>query len=117
MLDRLGSRKNAELVLGDLSWDARHIGRLPGKRVLVGAEEVDEHEFLFGRQLGADSHHLGGVGIVDYDRLGLLGRDESQRLARLARVRTALGSGSAKLAELHRIHGVVARLKCSRLLA
>ena len=48
LLDGLGSRQNAELVLGDLPWDARHVGRLPGKSVLVGAEEVDEREFLFG---------------------------------------------------------------------
>ena len=48
LLDGLGSQQNAELVLGDLPWDARHVGRLPGKSVLVGAEEVDERVFLFG---------------------------------------------------------------------
>ena len=49
MLDGLGSRQNAEVVLGDLPWDARHVGRLLGQSVLVGAEEVDERGFLFGR--------------------------------------------------------------------
>ena len=73
LLDGLGSRQNAELVLGDLPWDARHIGRFPGKSVLVGAEEVDERVFLFGRQLGADPHHLGWIGVVDHDCLGLVG--------------------------------------------
>ena len=73
LLDGLGSRQNTELVLGDLPWDARHIRRLPGKSVLVGAEEVDEGVFLFGRQLGADPHSLGWVGIINHDRLGLVG--------------------------------------------
>ena len=72
LLDGLGSRQNAELVLGDLPRDARHVGRLPGKSVLVGAEEVDERVFLFSRQLGADPHCLGWVGVVDRDRLGLV---------------------------------------------
>ena len=73
LLDGLGSQQNAELVLGDLPWDARHVGRLPGKSVLVGAEKVDERVFLFGRQLGADPHRLGWIGVVDHDRLGLVG--------------------------------------------
>ena len=60
-------------MLGDLSWDARHIGRLPGKSVLVGAEEVDERVLLFGRQLGANLHRLGWVGVVDRDCLDLIG--------------------------------------------
>ena len=68
----LDPSKNAELVLGDLPWDAQHIGRFLGKSVLVGAEEVDERVFLFGRQLGADPHLLGWVGIVDRDQLGLV---------------------------------------------
>ena len=42
-------------------------------KVFVGAEEVDEREFLFGRQLGADPHHLGWIYVVDHDRLGLIG--------------------------------------------
>ena len=67
MLDALGSWQNAELVLGDLPWDARHVGRHPGKSVLVGTEEVNERVFLFGRQLGADPHRLGWVGVVDHD--------------------------------------------------
>ena len=73
LLDGLGSRQNTELVLGDLPWDARHVRWLLGKSVLVGAEQVDERVFLFGRQLGADSHRLGWIGVVDRDRLGLIG--------------------------------------------
>ena len=49
LLDGLGSWQNTELVLGDLPWDAQHVGRLPDKSVLVGAEEVDKREFLFSR--------------------------------------------------------------------
>ena len=59
-------------MLGDLPWDAWHVGRLLGKSVLVGAEEVDERVFLFGRQLGADLHRLGWVGVGNRDRLGLV---------------------------------------------
>ena len=73
LLDGLGSRQNEELVLGDLPRDARHVGRFPGKSVLVGAEEVDERVFLFGWQLGADPHRLGWFGVIDHDRLGLVG--------------------------------------------
>ena len=72
LLDGLGSRQNAELVLGDLPWDARHVGRLPGKSALV-AVEVDEHVFLFGRHLGADPHRLGWIGVIDHDGFGLIG--------------------------------------------
>ena len=88
-------------MLGDLPWDAQHVGRLPDKSVLVGAEEVDEREFLFGRQLGADPHRLGRICLVDHDRLGLIGGDVGRCLAGLVRVRTAFRSGGAKLAELH----------------
>jgi len=59
LLDGLGSRQNAELVLGDLPWDARHVGQLPGKSVLIGAEEVDGRVFLFGRQLRPNPDRLG----------------------------------------------------------
>ena len=116
LLDGLGSLKNAELMLGDLPWDARHVGRLPDKSVFVGAEEVDEREFLFSRQLGADSHCLGRVGVVDRDRLGLLGRDEIRRLAGYSRVGTALGGGGAKLAELRRVRCGGGEVEVPRLL-
>ena len=69
----LDPSKNAELVLGDLPRDARHVGRLRGKSVLVGTEEVDKRVFLFGRQLGDNPHRLGWVGVVDRDRLDLIG--------------------------------------------
>jgi hypothetical protein len=72
LLDDLGSRQNAKLVLGDLPRDARHVGRLPGKSVLAGAEKVDERVFLFSRQLGADPHRFGWVGVVDRNRFGLV---------------------------------------------
>ena len=65
-------------MLGDLPWYARHVGRLPGKSVLVGAEEVDEREFLFGGQLGPDTDRLSRVIVVDRNWLGFLGRDESR---------------------------------------
>ena len=106
MLDGLGSRQNAKLVLGDLPWDTRHVGRLPGKSVLVCAEEVDEREFLFGGQLGPDTDRLGWVIIVDRDWLGFLGRDESRSLAGLARVGATLGRGGTEPVEFRRVrHG------------
>ena len=105
LLDGLRSRQNTELVLGNLPRDAQDVGRLPGKSVLVGAEEVDERVFLFGRQLGADQHHLGWIGVIDHNRLCLFSRDESRSLAWLAGVGTTLGDAGAELPKFRCIRG------------
>ena len=80
-------------MLGDLLGDAWHVGRLPGEGVLVGAEEVDERELLFGREQCSDPDSLGQVGGVNGDCLGFLSWEESATGRRLAGVGATLGDG------------------------
>ena len=54
LLDRLGVRQDIKGVLGDLPRNARHVRGVPREDVCVGAEEVDEHHFLFSVEGGAD---------------------------------------------------------------
>ena len=63
-------------MLGDVSRYARHVRWLPCEDITIGVQEVDELAFLFGWELGPDSHHLGWVGGVDSHRLGFLERAE-----------------------------------------
>jgi hypothetical protein len=49
-------------VLGDFPRDAWHIRGAPREDVGVGAEEVDEHRFLFGVEGGADPQRLALAG-------------------------------------------------------
>jgi hypothetical protein len=48
-------------VLGDIPRYAGHVRRTPRKHLVVCAEKVDEHCFLFGVELGADPDLLAGV--------------------------------------------------------
>ena len=58
-------------VLSNFPQYARHIRGTPCKHVGICAEEVDEHNFLFGVEVGADRQHLVvGVIWVEGDRLG-----------------------------------------------
>jgi hypothetical protein len=45
-------------MLGDLPQDAWHIRGDPRKNVSVGAEEVDEHHYLFWVEGGTDPQRL-----------------------------------------------------------
>jgi hypothetical protein len=57
-------------VLGDIPLYARHVRGTPRENLGVRAEKVDEHDFLFGVELGADPDLLGGVVAgVERDRL------------------------------------------------
>jgi hypothetical protein len=57
-------------VLGDIPRYARHVRGTPHKNLGVCAEKVDEHCFLFGVELGANSDLLGGV-VAGVERNGL----------------------------------------------
>ena len=59
-------------MLGDVPWYAWHIIRFPCEDIAIGAQEVDELAFLFGRELGPNLHHLGRVSGVDSHYLGFL---------------------------------------------
>ena len=60
-------------MLGDFPWNARHVRGFPCKDVSIGAEEANEHAFLFGGKHGANAHHfsIGDAGVYE-DHLGAL---------------------------------------------
>jgi hypothetical protein len=73
LLDGSGSSSDIQRVLGDIPRYARHVRGTPSKNLGIRAEEVDEHCFLFGVELGADPDLLGGVVAgVERDRLNRL---------------------------------------------
>ena len=88
---RLGVRQDVKGVFGDLPRDARHGRGAPREYVRVGAEEVDEHHFLFAAEGGADLQRLAIGGLrVEEDALGTLGRLEAARVS-LCRVHGLVG--------------------------
>jgi hypothetical protein len=54
-------------VLDDLPQNARHVRGTPCKHVSVGAEEVDEHCFLFGVERSADLECL-AIRVIGAER-------------------------------------------------
>jgi hypothetical protein len=58
LLHGFGAGLDIQGVLGDLPREAWHVQGTPRKHVVVCAETVDEHYFLFGIQGGADVHRL-----------------------------------------------------------
>lgn len=72
LLDLLCSEQDVEL-------GSRHVRWLPCEDVLVHAQEVDEHAFLFAEEAGANLDHLVGVLGVDLDHFGVLGGLESPK--------------------------------------
>jgi hypothetical protein len=74
LLHWLGARLDPQGMLDDFPRYAQHVRGFPREDVLVRAEEVDKHVFLFGREGGVDMHHLAVIAArVDEDLLGLLG--------------------------------------------
>ena len=67
LLHWLGTGSNFQGVLGDFPWYARHVRGTPCKHVSVCMENVDEHGFLFGVEVGADRQRL-AVGVVGVKR-------------------------------------------------
>ena len=62
-------------MLGDFSWNVWHVQGSPCKDVSIGAEEVDERDFLIGGKRGANAHHFAfGATRVYEDLLGTLYR-------------------------------------------
>jgi hypothetical protein len=70
LLHRSGSSSDIQRVLGDIPRYARHVRGTPRKNLGVRAKKVDDHCFLFGVELGADSDLLGGV-VAGVERDGL----------------------------------------------
>jgi hypothetical protein len=73
LLHGSGSSSDIQRVLSDIPRYARHVRGAPRKNLGVRMEKVDEHCFLFGVELGADSDLLEGiVAGVERDRLNRL---------------------------------------------
>ena len=90
-------------MLGDLPRYARHVRRFPCEDIAIGAQEVDELAFLFGRELGPDSHHLGWVSGVDSHRLSFLEWAECSRGGWLVAVQDYRGQQLPEPRELGRV--------------
>ena len=58
LLDRLRAGLDAQGMLGDLPRNAGHVRGLPREYIKIRVEEVDERIFLFGGELGANSHGM-----------------------------------------------------------
>jgi hypothetical protein len=63
-----------QFVLGQFSWDSRHIRRLPYEYVSVILQEPDEHAFLFVVQAGADDGSLAFISKPKVDPFRLPSR-------------------------------------------
>ena len=73
LLHWLGTGSNLQGVLGDFPRYAWHVRGTPCKHVGVRTEKVDEHNFLFVVEVGADRQHRAvGVVRVERDLLGSL---------------------------------------------
>ena len=81
LLRRLGVGSVVKGVLGDLPRYARHVRGAPRKDVCFGAENVDEHHFLFAVEGGADLQRLVvGAIRVEGHLLDTLGGFEASRV-------------------------------------
>jgi hypothetical protein len=61
-------------VLGQLSWDSRHICRLPCEYVSVILQKLDERAFLFVVQAGADDGGSVLISEPEVDPFGFFSR-------------------------------------------
>ena len=69
-------------MLGNLSRYARHVRGSPRKDICIGAEEIDEHHFLFVVEGGADLQRLAvGVARVEGHLLDTLGGFEAPSMS------------------------------------
>jgi hypothetical protein len=66
-------------VFGDLPRDSWHVRRLPSENIVVGLEEIDKGVFLFVEECCPNSNVFGGVGVINWDVLCVLGRFECIR--------------------------------------
>jgi hypothetical protein len=90
LLHGSGTGSDIQRVLGDIPLYAWHVRGAPRKNFGVCAEEVDEHCFLFGVELGADPDVLEGVVAgVERDGFNRLGRFEVAGVA--LRIRRLFG--------------------------
>jgi hypothetical protein len=113
LLHGSGTGSDIQRVLGDIPRYAWHVRGTTHKNFGVCAEEVDEHCFLFGVELGADPDVLAGVVAgVEGDGLNRLSWFEvdgvALRIRRLLGKATQVGDEGLKLGDglsvLHAFH-------------
>jgi hypothetical protein len=85
-----GTGSDIQRVLGDIPRYAWHVRGTPRKNFGVCAEEVDEHYFLFGVDLGADPDVLAGV-IAGVERDGFIRLGWFEVVGVALRIRRLLG--------------------------
>ena len=68
-----------QFVLGQFSWDSRHIRRLPCEYISVILQKLDERAFLFVVQAGADDGCLALISEPQVDSLGFFSRPHRGR--------------------------------------
>ena len=90
-------------MLGDLPRYARHVRRFTCEDIAIGAQKVSELAFLFGQELGPNSHHLGWGSGVDPHRLSFLEWAEGHL--------GLLGSTTPRATELERVDDGSGELK------
>jgi hypothetical protein len=74
-----------QFVLGQFSWDSRHIRRLPCEYVSVILQELDECAFLFVIQARADDGGFAFISEPKVDSFGLFSRPHRGRGLSLVR--------------------------------
>jgi hypothetical protein len=62
LFKRLGAQLDVELVLGDIPWDAWHVGGLPSEHIEIRLQEKDECLFLLRAERRANVEHTTIVG-------------------------------------------------------
>jgi hypothetical protein len=72
-------------VLGQFSWDSRHIRRLPCEYVSVILQELDERAFLFVIQARADDGGFAFISEPKVDPFGFFSRPHRGRGLSLVR--------------------------------
>jgi hypothetical protein len=64
-------------VLGQLSWDSRHVCGLSHEHISVVLQKLDGHTFLFGSEAGTDDCSLALIGETKVNPLGFFGQTHS----------------------------------------
>ena len=101
-------------MLGDLPRYARHVRGAPREYVSICAKKVDEHDFLFDVEGGADPQRLVvGAGGVDWDELdGLCGLESPDVMLGVGRLTTKLVEVDDEGLGLHESLGALDACSC-----
>jgi hypothetical protein len=100
-------------VLDDLPRYAQHVKRLPCEDIMIGAQEINELAFLFGRELGSICTVLiGSVGLIPTALVSSSGRKAIKEVG-LLQSGTAGVDDSPNRGSSDELMTAVASSKCS----